>query len=781
MLSAIARSRRFWLATVSTLVPLSYPLAQTREGTSLPSVTVDAPQRARPGFVPAPRRSAVAPRSAPARLTRRAPEARRTIAATPAALIDPAPALPAGSFINPGLPVEYTTAGAVQGYRALSAVSATKTDTAIERIPQSIQVVPRSLIDDQRNLSVTEAVQNVSNVQAPNTYGIGNSDLQPVKIRGFGAEQWLDGIAVTNDAGNRDALADVERIEILKGPNAILYGGGPGSPVGGAINIVSKLPTDKASGEFGMTFGSHTYLRPSFDVNQPLNADKTVLFRMTGEYTSADSFINVLQSKRYSFNPTLTLTNKTDTTLTIQARVSRWEQQAYPGLPATGTVAGDFRIARRAFLGPETIDPSFSEVRGITATLDHQFNPVFSANVKARVSQTEFVQKSQILINGDFSGATPLLPPSFWGLGNTRLAQKQQEFTINPNLKAKFDLGISKNTLLIGADYTRITDKGYMYTDILPGLVDLSNPSFPTPYTDPLPTSPGFIPFFDFSNVYTTKGAYAQLQSTLYDRVHLMGGLRAANVNIDYFEKTLLSSFRTDTTKILPKAGLVVDLMPGFAVYASYGEGMRGVPFSTAALQPKPEQSAQREAGIKFNIGNQFSGTAAFFDIERTNIPVTLGLGIAAQSKQRSRGFETDLIWQPTTSWQLLANYAYTDVRFSDTLQGVPQGNRVAGVPQHSGRLWVNYKPDLPALKGWSAGAGVYMASDQFVDSANNFKTSGYYTIDARIAYTTDRYTASLNVKNLTNTQYFVPYAWLGGQVAPGEGRAIYGALTYKY
>ena len=196
-------------------------------------------------------------------------------------------------------------------------MSSTKTATPLEEIPQSIQVLPKSLLDDQGSRSVTEAIQNVSNAQGVNILGIGNTDLQPLRIRGFGAEQWLDGLPVNYNVGDRDAFANVERIEVLKGPSAILYGGGPGAPVGGAVNVVSKLPTDRAHGEAGVIFGSHAYVRPYFDVDQPLTANGTVLFRVTGEYGASDSFVDVLQSERYSINPTLTLTDKSTTTLTI--------------------------------------------------------------------------------------------------------------------------------------------------------------------------------------------------------------------------------------------------------------------------------------------------------------------------------------------------------------------------------------------------------------------------------------------------------------------------------
>jgi iron complex outermembrane receptor protein len=752
------------------------------QSTQLPSVTVQPPDQTR--RVEAGKKSE----------TRRVRRARAKPAELPPAVkkdanalgaYDPALDLP-GLKLPPGTTV--TTAGPVDGYRALSAFSATKTATPIEQIPQSIQVIPRSVISDQNNVTVTEAIQNASNVQGTNTLGIGTTGpTGGVTVRGFLAQQYLDGINVMYNAGDRDSLVNVERIEVLKGPNAILYGGGTGTPVGGAINVVSKLPTDQASAETGVTFGTNNYVQPYFDVNQPLNADKTALFRFTGSYTGTDSFVDVVHQDRYSFNPTLTLTDKEDTTLTIQGRVSRYEQQAYEGLPAVGTVAGSFRLNPDLYIGPSDIPKSYSEVESVTVTFDRALDSIWSFNLKTRWADQSFDQKSQTTQ----TAAPDVAPPSTWSLLNVDLAQKQQDFTINPNLQARFKLGPTENVWLTGADYTRVTDSGHMFTDFgVPPVDLLNNPVFPTPYTDPNPASPTFFPFYQFNSVYTTMGAYTQLQSTIYDKVHILVGERLANININYLEDypSYLggayspTTFLSDTTKALPRAGAVIDLLPGLSVYGNYTEGMMATPFTQAvSVNIAPETSKEREAGFKLNLGGQLTGTVAVFDIQRQNVPVVVGVGVAALSAQESKGYEADLIWQPNANWKVLASYGHTDVVFSDSNTGVPQGNRVPGVPEDSGRVWVNYTFDWAPLRGWSAGAGVYVASSQYVDTANLYQTPGYYTVDAKIAYETEHWTASFNIKNLTGEKYFVPYAWFGGEVAPGDGRAFYGKLAYRF
>ena len=386
---ALARRSSLPLSVVTLAIAAALPFdgGQAQEGpTALPPVPVEPaspskpqtakPQSAKPTTVraepsrPPRNRTATARRTSPAVLPPAVPAVKN--AANALGTYNPALDLP-GLKLPPG--TAETTAGPVDGYRALSAFSATKTATPIEQIPQSIQVIPKSVITDQNNVTVTEAIQNVSNVQGISPLSIGTTGPSGgTTVRGFLAQQYLDGLNVMYNAGNRDSLVNVERIEVLKGPNAILYGGGTGAPVGGAINIVSKLPTDQASAETGVTFGTNNYLLPYFDINQPLSADKTVLFRFTGSYTATDSFVDVLHQDRYSLNPTLTLTDKEDTTLTIQGRASRFEGQAYEGLPAVGTVAGNFRINPDLYIGPSNIPKSYSEVESVTVTFDRKLD-----------------------------------------------------------------------------------------------------------------------------------------------------------------------------------------------------------------------------------------------------------------------------------------------------------------------------------------------------------------------------------------------------------------------
>jgi len=670
-------------------------------------------------------------------------------------------------------------------YAAKKSSGGTKTDTPIMETPQSIQVIKRALIDDQQSVTVTESLRNVSGVVPTNNIFTPASDTSS-RIRGFGAEQLLDGFTQYYNPGDRQSTVNIESLEVLKGTNGVLYSGGSGSPVGGVINIVSKLPHAVAEREIGFKVGSFDFYQPYVDINQPIN--KNILFRFTGEYTNSGSYFDNVKTERYNINPTLTFTNNDSTTLTLQGKVSRWSQPEYQGLPATGTITGKFTIPRTAFLGPIDTPDSKSEFNGVWGTLDHKFNKIWSVNVKARYSNSSFKEYVQSLAGADMFIADKPFMGNSWGLYNADLGQKQDELSFLGNITAKFDWAFTKNTVLIGADYSGLEDKGYMDVDMGPrmmgaGMVDLSKP---VPMTFPKygPAGKGVDNMF-VNN--TTYGGYVQLQSTIYDRLHLLGSVRVGHVGIAYKNDTNGLDSNGGKTRFLPRVGAVFDITKEYALFVNYSEGMRGQPFVNFVGAPLPEESTTFEGGIKFDIANQLSGQIAGYQIERSNVavrdPGDLKRRSMAAGQQRSRGIETDLVWKATDGLSILANYAHTDVRFTDQLAGagVSENNRVPLTPEDSGRLWINYRFQQPMLAGLSVGAGVYAQGKAYLSNDNKFRVPGYHTFDASVAYEYKNFKVATTVKNLSNERYYQPYNYFGGRVIPSEGPAAYATFSAKF
>jgi iron complex outermembrane receptor protein len=403
-------------------------------------------------------------------------------------------------------------------YRVTKTFSATRTETPLMQLPQSVQAVDRSVINDQQNITVSESLRNVSSVvPRPILY---TPSTEGTLVRGFPAEQLLDGFTQYYNPGDRESTVNVQRIEVLKGSNALFYSGGSGSTAGGVIQLTSKLPQPQAFGLAGFRFGSHDFYQPYVDLNQPLNSN--VLFRLTGEYTNARSNVEVIDTQRYNINPAFIITGQGDTTLTLQGKVSRWRQPDYQGLPATGSIAGSFRVPKDTFIGPRDIADSRSDTDAVWANLDHKLNDRWRLNARARYARSSFDQKVQSLVgaNFDFAADSPAQPPATWFLVNAQLFQRQEESSFQANAVTTFTAAAMDHTLLIGADLSHLADAGFIGFDPGPaglgaGTVNLANPSFPIPYSDVRRENNQFMR-------NTSYGGFAQLQSHAFQRLHTL-------------------------------------------------------------------------------------------------------------------------------------------------------------------------------------------------------------------------------------------------------------------
>ncbi len=687
----------------------------------------------------------------------------------------------------------------------------------------SVQVIPRKLIDDQQVISQAEVFRNVSGLQPVSPLfpgGIGPS------LRGMRAERYIDGLPNYYDLGVRDLLVNVERIEVIKGPASILFQGGQ-SPVGGVVNIVSRLPTPDRFAEAGVRGGGYSDVSPYIDVNQPLTENKSVLFRLTAQYETTRSNIDVVHRRSYTINPTIKIAPTDSTSLIVQGIITRRDQPDYAGLPAVGTIDRTFYAVRpTAFLSTPGLPSTGTSSSGVTLRFDHKFDETFSTFTSARFSSSGIYEPSQIpfgntpIYSDPFGFASafglPYGGPSQFYVANTILKQQVKEVSVTSNVMAKFDAGPTKNKLLLGGDFNRVWDQGYLsaanatppdqtiapflgpFASFYPTLIDFRAPFFP-PYVYPLPGQDAYTIFSRLNNAYQNAGVTVQLQSTILERLHILAAGRVAFIDINSEEAALVppTRFSSSQTAFLPRVGALFDVTDWLSVYGSYAQGLRPVTFFNGAggVAPKPEGSEQWEAGIKLNGPMGLSGTLDYFDLKRTGVPVTpAGSLTQRQSGEwRSTGFEADLIWQPTAELSILASYAHIDARVSRDENPRLVNATLNLAPRDSGRLWGHYAFDGAlldgALRGWSVGAGLYAASGTVIEIGQPqpwaligrpWSTSGYITFDATLAYKHENFTFAINGKNLGDQQYFVQYPYLSGRVAPGEGRTIFVSLSAR-
>lgn len=674
--------------------------------------------------------------------------------------------------------VTQTTAGPVQGYRALTATSATRTDTSIEQIPQSIQVIDRQVIDDQDAQTISEAVRNVSGVRGVDPLEINNANFI---VRGFSAEVYVDGFQLFQPQTDLESLVNVERIEVVKGPTSTLFSGGTGAPVGGIINVISKSPTPVASREIGIRGGSYDTIGGYFDINQPIAPEHGVLFRITGESQRSDAYVDRVDSWQYSFFPTLMFAPSGDTTFTVRGRYSERQTDDYSGLPAFGTVDNaPFDIRRQRFIGADNTPNTESRNASVQGKLEHRFNDIFKASLETRYLHSRFHQYS-VWANGTVN-AQPLLPgTSTFALASGELPQDIDALTITPNVVATFDTGPVSHTVSLGADYDRTTEDGKLDLNFLAGQIDVRDPDYPE-YADP-----NFL-LQDQRNRYTSEAIYLQEQATLWGILHVVAGGRMTRITTDTKIRpnglgvTSTTTSSDDESEFTPRIGAVLDIAKEVSVFAGYGKGFQAPSGYVGLAAPKPEKSEQIEAGIRFNLPTGLTGSLAVYQLERENLPTVdpNTLATIQIGKERSRGIELDAIWQPLPGLSIIGNYAYTnaEIREGGTNQ---KGNTLPRVPTHSGRLAGNYKFQDSLLEGLSVGVGITAASSREVDDANSFSAESYYTIDANLAYEMGPYIARLSIFNLTDNEYWEPYQFLDGAIAPNRGIAAFLTLAVRF
>lgn len=664
-----------------------------------------------------------------------------------------------------------TVRGKHLSYTAPTSSAATRTDTPLIQVPQSVQVITRTLIQEQDSHSLSAALVNVSGITPTRTDAM---LFVPPIVRGFPAEVYLDGLPIF--AGNQqafapNALVGVERIEVLKGPSATLYGGGLGTPLGGIINIESERPDDKTGGSVAMRGGSYDTLNPSGDVN--LKLSPRVSIRLAGEYQSYESWINKVHGKQWSLQPSLLYQIDDDTDLVVRGQFNDRRNLEYSGLPADEALAG--KLDRHAFPGSPINQPETNnENRMGSVALHHAFNDRVKLTVTGRYYDNTVHEYGSFVDSDLFP--TDASAPTVYEVSPILMHNRTKEATFDANLSAKLHILGGTHQLLggINYDWTRFySAMGFGVSDTPSGTIDLANPVYALSYTPQLPVN-------SYTNDhYQTYAVYAQDQAT-YGRLHVTGGLRFTALK--FREATDYNVANNSTYyHVSPRIGATFDIVQGVALYAGYATAFRAA-FGFVGLEaPKPETSHNVEVGMKLALpGTGLSGTIGLFRQTHDNVAVSdmNNVGYYVQSgRQRAQGVEADMVWEPTPAFSLLANYAYTDTRDD----GVSPGDQIARVPKSSGRVAARYRFLHGWAKGLSFGAGVTAYTSRALTLPNTISVPGYAVVDAQADYTFDRYTLGISIVNLGKRKAWDPYSYMGNPVvAPIQPLSAYATLKVR-
>ena len=656
------------------------------------------------------------------------------------------------------------------GYKVTDAASL-RTPVPILETPQSVQVLTRTLIDEQNLTTLSEALRNISGVvpAQPSEAVL----IKPI-VRGFSSEIYVDGLPQYGDASTYDpsSLAGVERIEVAKGPTSQLFGGGTGAPVGGLINVITASPEQQARYSAAFRTGSFSTIQPSVDINQPLGSN--VAARVSAEYVDADDAIDAVTNKRITVVPSLRI-GFGDTSLVLRVNYNRIEQLEYAGLPFA--MIGYPGVDPFRFSGAKDAPKTTIENVVLTGVFTHRLSDSLTAQLRVR-SYNNTVNE-----NGSFPFFA-FYPPtgSVYPIVTARMpGTKIREMTFDGSLTGTFSTGPIEHVLIAGAQYDNVDYRGTMGFNLVPtGLLDYADPASDVPF------GPTDFPYDSYSNTYRTIGLYLQDQVTIADRIHVLAGLRYTRLESTEGFNNVFSP-KHHFSRVDPRVGITFDVADGVSLFGGYATGSRQSIFFNPSVTPTtPETSQSWEAGLKFALRKAgLSGTIAAFHQTRNHVPLTDPFGVLGTrqiGQQRSKGIEADVIWEPAKSFSLLASYAYTRAQVTkDDLTG-NAGQYLSRVPEHSGRIAARYRFLDGTLKGLGLGAGMTAASGAYTTLPNTDKTSGYAVFDAQASYETGPFKVSATVTNLTNKLYFQPYLYLNQSVVrPGTPRSAFVTLSANY
>jgi len=672
----------------------------------------------------------------------------------------------AGGGVAPKLPPAqdpYNTT-----YVLPDATTGTRTDTPIMETPLNVQVVTQQVIQDQQVLTLDQALKNVSGVTtgggADSIYTTGDT-FGKIYIRGFATNTiFRDGFRLY--AGNASNLGDqpfanVESVEVLKGPAAILYGQ---VDPGGIVNITTKKPLATPKYTVDQQFGSYALYRTSVDATGPLTKDDTLLYRMNMSYENAGSFRDLVYTRNLFLAPVLKWNIDPRTQATLEFEYLDANDGGYATFVPRLASGQWLDIPRSLNYGENS--PNKTKNYFVGLNWSHQFNDDWS--IKQQFSSNRKTNDYANILPfmlANMGGATAV---SRWAFPGFYTADN---YSTNVDLTGHFETFGAKHTLLAGGDYYRFDSSMRNFYNY-GSLIDLNSPVHPGTSFAPI-----FYPYTASKQINDNYGLYLQDQIELPNNIFVMAGARyqniyqrSAGIGLTTGAVTANPSLRADA--ITPRVGLLWRPLPWLSLYGNYVEGFgpnNGLIYPGTPVAPSGARQWEGGAKVELFDGKLFA-TASYFDLTKTNVPTTdpnpLHIGYQIVTGEvRSKGFEFDLRGEILPGWQAIATYANTDARVAKTNNDYywdKVGARFLDVPRNTASLWTTYQFQQASLRGLKIGGGAtFRDSIPEIDSALNkfYNLPSYATIDLMTSYSFNfegtKMTAQLNVTNLLDTKYY--------------------------
>ena len=671
---------------------------------------------------------------------------------------------------------------------------ATKSNTPLVNIPQSLNVLSKTFIQDQSFQSVTDATRYVPGVAVHQ--GEGNRD--ELVIRGvdssanFYVNGFRDDVQVFRDLYNTQSL------EVLKGPSALTFGRASG---GGLVNRTLKEADWTTVREAMFQTGSFFDRRFSIDVGQGFG--EGLAGRVNAFYEKSDTFRKYGELERWGFNPTFTIKPNDTTKIKLSYEVYNDQRTADRGNPsqANSLVApGSTRFNPAfpfapngdlsAFFGSPTLNIARASVQSGMAFIEHDFENGLTVTNGTRVALYKKFYQNVYPGGGPFAGAVNVADTSFNYAAYNHETDRNNIFN-QTDFVYKVHTGPAFHTIAFGTEFGRQAGIDYRETGIFSnGMNTITgnpfNPTFFGPVTfihHSVGGNPDGVANPDSNSRYRAliSSAYARDTIELTKWLQLIGGVRFDRFDLSATDMNpAIPVVRSRVDNVVSPAGaVIVKPMETLSIYTLYSvsylpaSGDQFSSLTNATVILTPQKFENTEVGVKWNIQPRLLFSAAAYDLKRTGVPIpdanNPGFSLPNGS-HRIRGFETNLVGYVTPEWQSSFGYAYTDARIASTLSAtVVAGNRVQLVPLNQFSWWNKYQFNPM----WSAAVGLIYFSDSFANSDDAVVLPGFFRVDAGVyARINETWRAQLNIENVFNKGYWAS-ADGNNNLSPGAPRTV--------
>jgi catecholate siderophore receptor len=643
--------------------------------------------------------------------------------------------------------------------------TATRTPTPLRDVPQAVTVVSRALIAEQAMQGMGDVTRLVPGV----TMGQGEGNRDQPTIRGNISTSTFFLNGMRDDVQYFRDLYNVDRVEVLKGPNALIFGRGTG---GGVINRVSKEADWTPVRELSVQGGSYDTRRGSVDVGQGVS--QSVALRFNGMYENSDRFRHDVNLERYGVNPAVTVAAGSRTRITADYEHFSDYRTADRGIPSFAGRPAETDI--RTFFGDPSQSWSDALINVGTAMVEHQLSSTLQ--LRTRVLVGDYNKMYQNVFPGSVDSTGTLVSISAYNNRNDR-----NNLLSQTDLTWRASTGSVRHTLLAGMELGRQVSHNLRHT----GFFDGTETSVSVPLDRPTIRRPvafraGETDADNRVRVHSA-GVYLQDQVALTSHLQLIAGARLERFDLTFHNFRNGEDLERTDDLLSPRAGVVVKPVEPLSLYGSYGVSYlpsAGDQFSslTATTETlEPEKFESYEVGAKLDLARGLALTGAVYQLDRSNTsapdPVDPARTVQTGS-QRTRGVEIGATGNVTASWEVAAGYALQDAEItSRTAQAVP-GAKVPVVPRHTLTLWNRYQ----LHPRWGVGLGVLYQDDLFASIDNTVTLPSFTRFDAGVFFTLSQHLrAQVNLENLFDEEYFIT-SHSNNNISPGSPRAVRASMT---